>query len=527
MAKQSERPHRSSRLPKSHSIEIIPTVMKSVKRLFVAAACAAAVCTGVFAEELVIVQTNDTHSQIDPNDKGLGGIQRRKVVVDSIRAAHSNVLLIDSGDAVQGTLFFTIYGGEAEMQMMNLLGYDYAVLGNHEFDNGMEALAKNIAQSKAQWLSTNYDLTGSTLESYFKPYDIRTIGNKRVGIIAVNLNPKGMISEGNYDGVTYLDGIKAANATAWHLKHNEKVDYVVAVTHIGYDNVPSPTDRELAAASEDIDLILGGHSHTVIAPGSGKEWVANSLGRDIPVTQNGKSGAKLTEITIDLDAPEARPVLKQIDIDSRLDSRVDHSIDSILAPYRRGVDEMMGVKIGTSAQELSNNEAPLLNFLSDFAYNRGRELNKQVDLAIINKGSIRRSLPKGDVTQGQIIMMQPFDNRILVEELKGSDLAAALDVMASRDGDGVSSGVAVTYNADSKKCESITINGKQLDPDATYRVATIDYLAKGGDYMEPLTHGTIIAKSDNILYNDLINYIKTKFKGKKINPSAQVRMVAK
>lgn len=486
----------------------------------------AAAAVGVCGEELVILQTNDTHSQIDPTDKGSGGIARRKVVVDSIRGVHENVLLVDAGDAVQGTLFFNIYRGEVETRMMNELGYDYAVVGNHDFDNGVESLARNLKNSTTQWISTNYDLVGSGLEPYFKPYAIKEVGGKKIGIIGINLNPKGMISEGNYDGVGYLDGIKAANATAWHLKHNEKADMVVAITHIGYDDVPSPSDRELAASSEDIDIILGGHSHSLIKPGGGQEWVENAAGRPVLVTQNGKSGQVVAEVTVDLDSLGLKlPEYRQITIDSRLDGRVDHRLDSVLAPYRKGVDELMGVKIGRSASELSNREAPLLNFLSDFALGWGRRLAKMdVDLAIMNKGGIRRSLPKGDITLGQIMMMQPFDNRILVEEVKGSDLAAAFDVMAARGGDGVSKGVEIVFDPQAKKCVSIEINGKPLDYDRIYRVATIDYLANGGDYMEPLTKGKVVAQSDRIVYDDLIDYIKTFYRGKKINPSAEKRM---
>ena len=103
------------------------------------------------ARELVILQTNDTHSQIDPTDKGYGGVQRRKVFVDSVRATRPDVLLVDAGDAVQGTLFFTLYGGEVEMKAMNNLGYDIAILGNHDFDNGMETMARNVAMSDADW----------------------------------------------------------------------------------------------------------------------------------------------------------------------------------------------------------------------------------------------------------------------------------------------------------------------------------------------------------------------------------------
>ncbi|MDE6528624.1 MAG: bifunctional metallophosphatase/5'-nucleotidase, partial [Muribaculaceae bacterium] len=456
----------------------------------------------VDAEKLILLQTNDTHSQLAPTDKNLGGIQRRKVIVDSVRAEHPNVLLMDAGDAVQGTLFFTIYGGEVETRMMNELGYDFAILGNHDFDNGVQALAKNLKHSDVDWITTNYDLEGSALEPYFKPFAIKEFGDKKVGIIGLNLNPKGMISEGNYDGVGYLDAIKAANSTAWHLKHNEKVDLVVAMTHVGYDAV-SPSDKDIAAASEDIDVILGGHSHTVIKPGSGMEWVKNAVGDSVLVTQNGKSGLLMTEVEIDLDSIGRKlPVYRQIAVDSRLDSRIDHSLDSILAPYRAGVEEMMGRKIGRSAVELNSDEAPLLNFISDFILKRGRDIaGGKVDLAITNKGSLRRGLPKGDITQGEVITMQPFDNRVVVLDIKGSDLADALDVMALRDGDGVSAGVDVAFDPATGKCTSIMIDGKPVDPDKTYRLATIDYLANGGDYMEPLTRGKRVAGSDGIVYN--------------------------
>lgn len=481
---------------------------------------------GAFAGELVIVQTNDTHSQIDPTDGNLGGVLRRKVVVDSIRAKYPDMLLVDTGDAVQGTLYFNVYKGEVEMRMMNELGYDYAVLGNHDFDNGTTSLANNLGKSKVEWITTNYDLAGSGLEPFFKPYAIREVAGKRIGLIGINLVPKGMISEGNYDGVVYLDGIKAANSTAWHLKHNEKVDYVVALTHVGYEDVPYISDKEIVAASEDIDLLMGGHSHTLIKPGSGNEWVTNAVGKPVLVTQNGKSGTVVTEVTVNLDSLDTkRPKYKQITIDSRLDDRIDSHLDSILMPYRNGLTGVMNKKIGRSAVALSNEGVPLLNFLCDFALARGKALTGgNVDLALMNKGGIRRSLPKGDITEGQVIMMQPFNNTLWVIEISGRDLAEAFDVMASRGGDGVSAGVDVVFDASAKRCVSTTINGKPLDPDRTYRVATIDYLANGGDYMESLTRGTVVAKSDKVVYEDLLDYIKTAYKGKKISPSPELRM---
>lgn len=477
------------------------------------------------AADLVILQTNDTHSQIDPSDKGLGGIQRRKALIDSIRGAEKNVLLVDAGDAVQGTLFFTLYKGEAEMKMMEALGYDLAILGNHDFDNGMDDLKRNVSSTPGiQWLSTNYEFDDPQLDSIFAPYKIYDIDGRRIAFIGINLDPKGMIADGNYDGVRYLDGIKAANATAWSLKHNEKADAVIAVTHVGYDEVP-PSDRMIASQSEDIDVILGGHSHTVITPGSGMEWVSNLDGKPVLITQNGKSGVYLTQVTLDLDSlGTALPRYKQYSIDSRLDGKTDTAIEESLKPYRGGIDEMMNRRIGRTAYELNAEEPGLLNFVSDFLLMRGEQLlGRKPSLSIANKGSLRRGLPKGNITEGEVITMQPFANRIVVIELPGSQLAKAFDVMAARGGDGVSANVEAVYDPATRHCTSILIDGKPINPDATYTVATIDYLANGGDYMEPLTHGKRLATSEGIVYTDLVSYIES-LKNKTINPSKVARM---
>ncbi|MDE6126485.1 MAG: bifunctional metallophosphatase/5'-nucleotidase [Muribaculaceae bacterium] len=497
-----------------------------MRKTILGIAAAAMLAPLAWAEDLVIIHTNDTHSQLDPTDKGLGGIQRRKVLIDSIKAEHPNVLVADAGDAVQGTLFFTLYGGRAEMEAMNALGYDIAILGNHDFDNGVDSLARNIGLSDARWISTNYDFSQrADLDSLFSPYEIYDIGGKKIAFIGLNLDPKGMIAEGNYDGVRYLDVVKAANSTAWVLKYLKGADLVVALTHLGYAGMPNPSDEDIASASEDIDIILGGHSHTTIVPGTGKEWIKNAAGRPVLVTQNGKSGTKVTEVIIDLDSiGSALPVFRQHTIDSRLDSSTDPAIEALLAPYRKGVDELMGVKIGRTAKALDNNGAALLNFVADFCRDRGSSLvGKPVDLALMNKGSLRRSLPKGTITQGEIISMQPFSNKVLVIEIKGKDLLEAFDVMASRGGDGVSSEVSARFDPSTGRCTSVLIGGKPVDPEATYRVATIDYLANGGDYMEPLTRGKVVASSGDIVYNDLIGYIKS-LKNKPINPSDTPRM---
>lgn len=455
------------------------------------------------ADNLVILHTNDTHSQLDPNDNDLGGILRRKVLVDSVRAEQPNVLLIDCGDMVQGTLYFSIYKGEAEREMMNNLGYDIQILGNHEFDNGIEPLAHEWSLLNADKITSNYDLRDTPLDTIFKPYTIKEFAGKRIGFLAINLDPKGMIADFNTGGLKYLDGIKAANSIAWYLKHVERVDEVIALTHVGYDsaNPPTPSDRDLAQASEDIDIIIGGHSHTTIDPAAAKTpeyYVKNAAGNPVLVVQTGSKGLYLGEITLDLDS--MRPSYRLIPVDSRLDNRIDPEAAALLAKYRKGVDALKMEKIGKMAQEMPHGSHLIVNWVADVMLEKGKELtDRNVDVALVNKGGIRRGLPAGHITKEHILTMLPFDNKLVVMEIKGSDLKAAFDVFAQRNGDGISAG----------------FNPAEIDPDRTYTLVTIDYLANGGDYLTTLPNGKVIARSALRLDETMIDYILSQ-KGKNI-----------
>lgn len=482
------------------------------------------------AEKLVILHTNDTHSQIDPDDKdNLGGIARRKVIVDSVRGAEKNVLLVDAGDAVQGTLYFNIFGGEVEQKAMNALGYDLRILGNHEFDNGIEALAKMLDEADSEFLATNYKLENTPLADEFEKYAIREVDGKRIGFIAINLEPKGMISEGNYNGLEYTDAVEAANAAAWWLKNVEHCDMVVALTHIGYNPAVPPGDMNLAESTRNIDIIIGGHSHDLIDPAKDTlQWrVKNLDGKEVLVTQVGKQGKNVGEISIDLDNGTAE--YRVIPVTKRYDDRLDPKMAELIAPYRAGVDSLMQVPVGKTAKELGQLSPELLNWATDIVMERGSRLAPNVDFAILNKGGLRRGLPKGTITKGQIMTMLPFDNHIQVIDIKGSDLLEAFDQMAKVEGNGVSDGVQIEYVTapdGSPEVVSATLNGKPIDADATYRVATIDYLAGGGDYMPSLARHTQVAASDNVLYDDVLDYLKAQ-RGKKQNPKGNIRFEKK
>lgn len=479
------------------------------------------------AKKLVILHTNDTHSLIDADDTdGLGGVVRRKVVFDSVRAAEPNVMIIDAGDIVQGTLYFNLYKGEVEQKAMNALGYDMQVLGNHEFDNAMEGLAKMYAIAEPELVSTNYDMSKSILDGKFKRYLTRTFDGVKVGFLGINLQPKGMVAEGNYEGVEYLDAIEAANAAAWWLKNVDSCKVVVAVTHIGYNPQMPPGDLQLAAESSNIDVIIGGHSHDLINPADGKhKWlVPNRHGQDVLIAQAGKGAKNIGYIAIDLD--DKSKEYKLIPVDSRLDDRIDVLMAELIAPYRAGVDSLMHHPIGRTARELDQKSDALLNWGSDVVLRRGRQLAEGVELGLLNKGGIRRGLPGGNISEGQIITMLPFNNRVQVIDIKGSDLRGAFEQMARTGGNGVSEGVEATFiptvDGSSAVLGTVMINGKPLDDNKIYRVATIDYLANGGDYMSTLANHTLVAESPNVLYNDVLDYIRT-LKNKKINPSDEKR----
>lgn len=491
-------------------------IMKNLAKIFAAAIIAACPLLSN-AENLIILHTNDTHSQIDPTKgEDLGGVARRKVLIDSIRAEHDNVVLIDAGDVVQGSLFFNLYKGELEEKLINALGYDMRILGNHEFDNGMQNLADVLSVANAELLCSNYDMRSTPLNGLFKPYSIREYNGKRIAFMPINLQPAGMISSRNTIGLGFVDEIETANALAWYLKHIEHADAVVAITHIGYD-----PDVELIRSSKDIDVLIGGHSHTEVNaadPKSKPHMVKNAEGRDVLIAQAGKSGRYLGEIVIDLDSLGAAiPKSQLIRVDSRLDSRMDPAIEEIISPYRAAVDALYTKKVAKANRTMERDDTELLNFAADFLEKRANELADSVDMVIINRGGLRITINKGDVYEGDIITLMPFFNRPQVIEISGRQLADAFDTMAAAGGNGVSKNVRAVYDPQTHKCIEVSISGKPIDPDRIYRIGTIDYLAEGGDYFTSLADHKLIAESPNLLFEDMLAYFK-KFK----NHSGQI-----
>lgn len=220
--------------------------------------------TFVFGQKnLVILHTNDTHSRIEPipetdrvaGDKG--GVIRRIKYIDQVREENKNVLLFDTGDFLQGTPYFNLFKGEVEMEAMNLMRYDVVTLGNHEFDYGMDVLEKVVRRAKFPIISSNYDFSETQLNNLIKPYLILKKDGMKIGVIGINIQPQGLIASDNYKGMKFLDPLKTANNLAQKLKTTHKCDVIICLSHLGY-----MADTKLASQTRNIDIIIGGHSHT-------------------------------------------------------------------------------------------------------------------------------------------------------------------------------------------------------------------------------------------------------------------------
>ncbi|MDX6383593.1 MAG: 5-nucleotidase [Blastocatellia bacterium] len=245
---------------------------------------------------ITVLHTNDTHSQIDPildNDKtyaGKGGVARRATLVKRIRKENPNTLLIDAGDVCQGTPYFNFYRGEVEYKAMSLIGYDAGTIGNHEFDNGVQSLAKALSFANFDIVSTNYDVRGSALESRVKTHVVKEVGGLRVGLFGLGISPTGLITPDNFKPLQYLDPVRMARGVTKLLREQEHCSLVLGMSHLGYYATPKGDeigDSQVAAQVDGIDFIASGHTHTFMEKPVLQKTPA---GKDTIIFQVGRSG---------------------------------------------------------------------------------------------------------------------------------------------------------------------------------------------------------------------------------------------
>ena len=255
---------------------------------------------------ITILHTNDTHSQIDPiaaNDRlypGKGGVARRASLVKRVRKENPNTLMIDAGDVFQGTPYFNFYKGEVEYRAMSEIGYDVGTLGNHEFDNGVDALVAALKFARFDVVSSNYDLKGTPLETLVKPFVIRELAGVRIGLFGLGISPAGLITPANFKGITYRNPVDAARETVQILRNKEHCALVIAMSHLGYypKNQPGDLgDTQVAAQVDGIDFIAGGHTHTFMEE---PVKVKQPSGDETLIFQVGRSGIYIGRVDFNM-----------------------------------------------------------------------------------------------------------------------------------------------------------------------------------------------------------------------------------
>ena len=249
--------------------------------------------TAAQTKELLVVHTNDTHSCIEPLSPLLadtaqadkGGYLRRAALLRDLRREEPHLLLVDAGDFSQGSAYYSLYHGDVEVGLMNLIGYDAATIGNHEFDFGLENMARIFRLARFPIVCCNYDFSGTPVEGLVKPYTIIRRAGLRIGILGVAPQLDGLVAKHTCEGVRFTDPVAAAQPVADYLKKEAKCDLVVCLSHLGW-NVAGVSDEELISQTRNIDLVIGGHSHTYFAT---PQLLNNLDGQTVPDNQMGKN----------------------------------------------------------------------------------------------------------------------------------------------------------------------------------------------------------------------------------------------
>jgi 5'-nucleotidase len=260
-------------------------------------------CNGRQKQTIIILHTNDTHSQIEPLEAGkrdefCGGYARRMGYIQQMRNEHPDLIVLDAGDFSQGTPYYNFYHGRIEIEAMNRMQYDAITLGNHEFDYGVDTLAAVLELAHFPIVCANYDVTGTPLEGLVLPYTVIKRSGVRIGVFGIGVNPKGLIAEKNFAPIQYLNPITSAQQVANILRNEEKCDVVICLSHQGTHpmNGENISDMELAEKTQNIDVIIGAHTHKIVE----NLYVENLNGDSVLLTQTGKAGARIGEILLEI-----------------------------------------------------------------------------------------------------------------------------------------------------------------------------------------------------------------------------------
>ena len=473
-------------------------------RLFSATA-AAALCAGAAQADysLTILHTNDFHDRFEPisaydstcapedNEAGecFGGIARMITAVEEAReGAEQDVLLLDAGDQFQGSLFFTEYGGELAAEFMNQLEYDAMAVGNHEFDNGPEGLAEFLDLAEFPVLSANIDVSqNNLLADRVDDSAVLEVGDQQIGVISVLAEDTPETSSPG-DTVIFSPAVEAAQAEIDRLTE-EGVNKIVLLTHVGIT-----ADKRLAEELTGVDLIIGGHSHTLLGDMEGAEGPYPTVVNDVPIFTAYAYGKYLGEIDVTFDddgnVTEISGQPRLLDASVAEDEEAKARIEEVAQPLEELRQEVVAESTGPiegSREVCRAQECEMGNLVADAMLDRVADQGVQV--AIANGGGLRASIDEGEVTMGEVLTVLPFQNTLSTFEVTGQTLIDALENGASQmeEGAGRFAQVAgMSYTVDpsaevGSRISEVMVGGEPIDPEATYGAVSNNYVRNGGD----------------------------------------------
>jgi 5'-nucleotidase/UDP-sugar diphosphatase len=482
--------------------------------------------------ELVLLHTNDHHGAILPNN-GQGGLAEVAAFVKQVRAENPYVLLVDAGDINTGPALSNMFSAEPDFLAYNMMGYDAATMGNHEFDKNQDQLLKQIDLANFPFFSSNI----KTADGNFfggRQYLIKNFGGLKVGLFGITTLRTRIIASPDRS-LVWLNEIDAARAAVEALKQ-EKVDLIIGLTHIGDvkegpDHIISP---ELAAAVPGIDIIIDGHSHSFFA-------APKKVGNTYIVTANewGKyvGYGKVTVTDGRLTGFDWKP--EQINTAEKQSYAPNAAITALLAPYIEKANASLKEVVGEAAEDFvfgnrltRYQETSLGNMITDAnVWYFKTVFNQDIDFAFHNGGNIRAPLAKGPLTQENILTVLPFENYLYIVSLKGSAIIELFDFIGTiPQGAGgfpqfsreVRYTIDKTPGQDRGVIKDLTIGGRPVDPNRTYRFCTNDYLLGGGDGYTALTKSENPFNTSLLLSYVTVEYIKAQ--GGVIRPALDGRL---
>ena len=450
---------------------------------------------------ITILHTNDMHAHVEPftqRGREMGGYARQATLIARYRATDPNPLLLCAGDTFQGTLYFNVYEGLADLAYMNYIGFQAMSVGNHEFDRGPGALARFARLARFPLLAANVDASGDKeLAPWIRPYAILEVGGERVGVVGAV--PPDLLSISSPGPTIRVNDLLASVQSAVDALTREGVDKVIFLSHIGYK-----LDVELASKLVGVDVIVGGHSHTLLGTIAGLPQPAgpyptvakDAAGNTVLVVQAWEWGKVLGRIKVHFDdAGHVAGWDDALPIPDRPSVPEDPTVRSMVAAFERPIaavrDQVVGhsVKgVATTRTTSRHAENPMANVVTDGML--AATVKAGTVAAFMNPGGIRAAFDPGPITYGEAVTVQPFNNTLVQMDLTGAELKAVLEERLGglpENGSGLllpSHGTSYVIDVGrpaGARVIDLKVAGKPVDSGVVYRITVPNFLADGGD----------------------------------------------